>query len=93
MGSKWNLGRAHTESSWPPLDAPSQIDAYANEGSGPSDSYDCAFFDAILYVQSGRYAQARRCIDRARDILEIELTALLGESYARCYNALPRKKV
>lgn len=52
------------------------------------DTFDAAFFNAILQVHAGRFTRARESIKKARDVLHIELTALLGESYARAYRTL-----
>lgn len=50
--------------------------------------FESSFFGAILKIQSGQFAVARRLLDLARAALAVELTALLGESYTRAYRAL-----
>lgn len=47
------------------------------------ESFEAAFFRSILKINEGEYSEARRLIQKARDVLDIELTAFLAESYAR----------
>jgi FKBP12-rapamycin complex-associated protein len=49
------------------------------------DMADKAFYQAIYQVHDNNFVKAALCIDRARDLLEPELTALVGEGYARSY--------
>lgn len=49
------------------------------------DSADTLFFQTILSINSGQMIQARQLIDKTRDIIDTELTALLSESYSRAY--------
>ncbi len=49
------------------------------------DSPDGAFFRAILYLHRNSFVQANHFINRTRDLLDTELTALVGESYNRAY--------
>ena len=51
----------------------------------PRVSYDGAFYRAVFAVHSESYQLAQQCIDKARDILDTELTAMAGESYSRAY--------
>lgn len=50
-----------------------------------SDSADSLFFQTILSIHSGQMNNARQLIDRTRDIVDTEITALLSESYSRAY--------
>ncbi|XP_071482072.1 serine/threonine-protein kinase mTOR-like [Diadema antillarum] len=54
----------------------------------PRDTYDGAFYRAVLAVHQDHFGQAQQCIDKARDILDTELTAMAGESYDRAYGAM-----
>lgn len=54
------------------------------------DSADRAWFRAVLNVHRGQFTKATQHISKARDLLDGELTALVGESYNRAYRcALP----
>ncbi|KAF2425315.1 FAT-domain-containing protein [Tothia fuscella] len=50
-----------------------------------STSPDRSFFGAILAIHRNQFDDAHAHIDRARGLIETELTALLGESYNRAY--------
>jgi FKBP12-rapamycin complex-associated protein len=54
------------------------------------DSPDGAFFKAILSLHRNQYPQALKFIEKTRDLLDTELTALVGESYNRAYNIVVR---
>ncbi|ELU01654.1 hypothetical protein CAPTEDRAFT_155489 [Capitella teleta] len=54
----------------------------------PRDSYDGAFYRAVLALHMDQFQLAQQCIDKARDILDTELTAMAGESYSRAYGAM-----
>ena len=49
------------------------------------DSPDGAFFQAILSLHKNLYVSAQKYIGKTRDLLDTELTALVGESYNRAY--------
>jgi len=49
------------------------------------DSSDRAFYRAILAIHKNQYSRAHSQITRARDLLDTELTSLIGESYGRSY--------
>ncbi|XP_041377661.1 serine/threonine-protein kinase mTOR-like isoform X2 [Gigantopelta aegis] len=51
-------------------------------------SYDGAFYRAVFALHSENFPMAQQCIDKARDILDTELTAMAGESYNRAYGAM-----
>ncbi|KAI8098676.1 armadillo-type protein [Halteromyces radiatus] len=51
---------------------------------------DRTFFRAILAIHRNRYAEAEKFINKTRDLLDTELTALLGESYNRAYAIVVR---
>ncbi|KFH18229.1 putative target of rapamycin (TOR) [Toxoplasma gondii MAS] len=53
-----------------------------------TDSCEHAFYMAVLRVHRGEFEAALEEIQRARQLLDPELTALLGESYKRAYPAL-----
>ena len=55
-----------------------------------SSSTDRSFFGAILSLQRNQFDQASMYIERARDGLDGELCALLGESYNRAYSVVVR---
>lgn len=50
-----------------------------------SDSPDRAFYRAILYVHQNQFPKALIQIQRARDLLDPELTSFDGEGYGRLY--------
>jgi FKBP12-rapamycin complex-associated protein len=49
------------------------------------DSADRAWFRAVLNVHRGQVVKATQHISKARDLLDGELTTLIGESYTRAY--------
>ncbi|KAI8344851.1 armadillo-type protein [Chlamydoabsidia padenii] len=55
-----------------------------------TESPDRTFFRAILAIHRNRYAEAEKFINKTRDLLDTELTALLGESYNRAYAIVVR---
>ncbi|KAF2097118.1 FAT-domain-containing protein [Rhizodiscina lignyota] len=50
-----------------------------------SSSPDKSFFAAILAIHRNQFEDANKHIDKARGLIETELSALLGESYDRAY--------
>ncbi|KAI5480415.1 FKBP12-rapamycin complex-associated protein [Pseudohyphozyma bogoriensis] len=54
------------------------------------DSPDRAWFRSILSIHRGQFHKAQSHITKARDLLDTELTTLLGESYNRAYDAVVR---
>ncbi|KAL2916207.1 phosphatidylinositol kinase-related protein kinase tor1 [Polyrhizophydium stewartii] len=54
------------------------------------DSPDSAFFRAIPALHRNLYPEAQMLVERTRDLLDTELTALVGESYSRAYNIVVR---
>ncbi|XP_075183475.1 serine/threonine-protein kinase mTOR [Anomaloglossus baeobatrachus] len=54
----------------------------------PRETHDGAFFRAVLALHQDLYCLAQECIDKARDMLDAELTAMAGESYSRAYGAM-----
>ncbi|XP_054720357.1 serine/threonine-protein kinase mTOR-like [Uloborus diversus] len=54
----------------------------------PKGTTDSAFYHAILNIHRNDFHSAQQFIDKARDVLDTELTALAGESYSRAYNAM-----
>ncbi|XP_059910783.1 serine/threonine-protein kinase mTOR [Gadus macrocephalus] len=51
----------------------------------PRDTHDGAFYRAVLALHQDLFSLAQQCIDKARDLLDAELTAMAGESYSRAY--------
>ncbi|KAJ3083065.1 phosphatidylinositol kinase- protein kinase tor1 [Rhizoclosmatium hyalinum] len=54
------------------------------------DSPDGAFFRSILALHEDRFPEAVQFIDKARELLDTELMALVGESYNRAYPVIVR---
>lgn len=54
----------------------------------PRDSQDGAFYRAVLCLHMDQYEMAEKYIDKVRDLLDTELTAMAGESYQRAYGAM-----
>ncbi|CAG8528851.1 8861_t:CDS:10, partial [Acaulospora morrowiae] len=54
------------------------------------ESPDRSFYQAVLALHKNQYAEAIRHIDKTRDLLDTELTALVGESYNRAYSVVVR---
>lgn len=54
------------------------------------DSPDKAFFNAILSLHNNNFNEAMQQIDKARDLLATEVTALVSESYNRAYGVVVR---
>jgi len=52
------------------------------------DSPDRAFYRTVC-VRRNQFGKAYQHINKARDLLDGELTALVGESYGRAYNVVP----
>lgn len=52
------------------------------------DSPERSFFKAILAVHRNQFSKALTHISKARDMLDPELTALVGESYGRTYKCV-----
>ena len=57
------------------------------------NSPDRAFFGAILAIQRDHFADAERHILRARDGVNSEITATIGESYNRAYGVVVRAQM
>ncbi|KAI5120260.1 hypothetical protein M0805_004596 [Coniferiporia weirii] len=57
------------------------------------DSPDRSFYKAILSVHRNQFPKALSHITKARDLLDPELTALVGESYGRTYNIMVRAQM
>ncbi|KZS94646.1 atypical/PIKK/FRAP protein kinase [Sistotremastrum niveocremeum HHB9708] len=54
------------------------------------DSLDRAFYRAILAVHRNQFPRAMQQISKARDLLEPDLTSLVGENYGRSYSLMIR---
>ena len=57
------------------------------------DSPDRSFYKAILAVHRNQFPRALAHIAKARDMLDPELTPLLGENYGRTYNIMVRAQM
>ncbi|CCM00588.1 uncharacterized protein FIBRA_02624 [Fibroporia radiculosa] len=57
------------------------------------DSADRPFYRAILSVHQNQFPKAMAHITKARDMLDPELTSLVGESYGRSYNTMVRAQM
>ena len=55
-----------------------------------SSSPDRSFFGAIAAIHRNEFMETHRYIEKARDALDTELSALLAESYTRAYNVVVR---
>lgn len=49
------------------------------------DSFDGAFYRAVLNIHSGCHKEACHYIAKARNVLDADLTTMAGESYDRAY--------
>ncbi|KAG0064947.1 phosphatidylinositol kinase- protein kinase tor1 [Linnemannia elongata] len=58
--------------------------------SAMQDNSDRAFFKAILALHRNQFPEAEKYIDKTRNMLDTELTALVGESYNRAYATVVR---
>ncbi|XP_037075764.1 serine/threonine-protein kinase mTOR-like [Pollicipes pollicipes] len=54
----------------------------------PRETQDGAFHRAVLAIKRDQFEEAKQWIDTARDLLDTELTAMVGESYQRAYGSL-----
>ncbi|KAL4787723.1 armadillo-type protein [Aspergillus varians] len=64
------------------------MDSYL--GVMKEQSPDRSFFGAILAIYRNQFDEANMYIEKARNGLDTELSALLGESYNRAYNVVVR---
>lgn len=93
---KWNQASLEHRRSIAPLAAAA---AWGRGQWGLMDSYlgvmkeqspDRSFFGAILSIHRNQFDEATMYIEKARNGLDTELSALLGESYNRAYNVVVR---
>ncbi|GAB6019044.1 hypothetical protein CHUAL_000671 [Chamberlinius hualienensis] len=54
----------------------------------PRESQHGAFYRAVYCLHGDKFEDAQMHIDKARDLLDSELTAMAGESYQRAYGAM-----
>ncbi|GAA93365.1 uncharacterized protein L969DRAFT_91224 [Mixia osmundae IAM 14324] len=54
------------------------------------DSADRSWFRAILNIHRNQFNKAQQHVNKTRDLLDTELTTLIGESYNRAYNQIVR---
>ncbi|KAI4184996.1 MAG: hypothetical protein LQ346_006001 [Caloplaca aetnensis] len=93
---KWSLSSIDHKRAIAPLAAAAAwgqkkwelMDNYIHEMKGASP--DRSFFSAILAIQRNQFADAYGHIEKAREGLDTELSALLGESYDRAYQVVVR---
>ena len=70
-----------------PLSARTSSGAVAR-GSDRRHRFDTNYYSAIFLVHKGRFGEARSYLDRAVEVLDPQLSALVGESYSRAYKSL-----
>lgn len=93
---KWNLASIDHKRAIAPLAAAAAwglgqwelMDNYLE--AMKSQSPDRSFFGAILAIHRNQFQRASDYIEKAREALDTELTALLGESYNRAYGVVVR---
>ncbi|KAL8658559.1 MAG: hypothetical protein Q9202_007526 [Teloschistes flavicans] len=93
---KWSLSSIDHKRAIAPLAAAAAwgqkkwelMDNYIHEMKGASP--DRSFFSAILAIQRNQFRDAYAHIEKAREGLDTELSALLGESYDRAYQVVVR---
>ncbi|KAL4777755.1 armadillo-type protein [Aspergillus nidulans var. acristatus] len=93
---KWNQASLEHRKSIAPLAAAAAwgrgqwelMDSYL--GVMKEQSPDRSFFGAILAIHRNQFDEAIMYIEKARNGLDTELSALLGESYNRAYNVVVR---
>ncbi|KAL9017036.1 MAG: hypothetical protein Q9185_005638 [Variospora sp. 1 TL-2023] len=93
---KWSLSSIDHKRAIAPLAAAAAwgqkkwelMDNYIHEMKGASP--DRSFFSAILAIQRDQFIDAYGHIEKAREALDTELSALLGESYDRAYQQVVR---
>lgn len=93
---KWNQASLEHRRSIAPLAAAAAwgrrqwelMDSYL--GVMREQSPDRSFFGAILAIHRNQFEEAAMYIEKARNGLDTELSALLGESYNRAYNVVVR---
>lgn len=93
---KWNLASIDQKRAIAPLAAASAwglgqwelMDNYLD--SMKAQSPDRSFFGAILSLYRNHFERASAHIEKAREALDTELSALLGESYNRAYGVVVR---
>ncbi|RWS29930.1 hypothetical protein B4U80_02742 [Leptotrombidium deliense] len=52
------------------------------------DSTESSFYQAVLAIHKEQYPTAQLLIDKARDFIDTDLTAMAGESHNRAYGAM-----
>lgn len=93
---KWNLASIDHKRAIAPLAAAAAwglgqwelMDNYLD--AMKSQSPDRSFFGAILSLHRNQFERASEHIEKAREALDTELSALLGESYNRAYGVVVR---
>lgn len=93
---KWNLATIEQKRAIAPLAAASAwglgqwelMDNYLE--AMKAQSPDRSFFGAILSIHRNQFERASEHVEKAREALDTELSALLGESYNRAYGVVVR---
>lgn len=93
---KWNLASIDHKRAIAPLAAAAAwglgqwelMDNYLD--AMKTQSPDRSFFGAILSIHRNQFVRASEHIEKAREALDTELSALLGESYNRAYGVVVR---
>src|SRR5699024_10967443 len=52
------------------------------------ENADSAFYEAVINIHEEDYDSAQYFIDKARQLIDPDLTAMAGESYSRAYPAM-----
>lgn len=78
LESSWNLGE------WTDFSKYMKVIRKANT----PNTFTKNFYKAILEIKNKRFKDASVYIERARDILDPQITSLLGESYSRAYSLI-----
>lgn len=53
-----------------------------------SDSFEYAFYEAVIKVHQEKFQEAQFFIDKSRELIDTELTTMAAESYQRAYPAM-----
>nr|XP_046918339.1 serine/threonine-protein kinase mTOR-like [Dermatophagoides farinae] len=54
----------------------------------PTESFESAFYEAVIRVHQADFQQAQYFIDKSRELIDTDLTSMAGESYQRAYPAM-----
>lgn len=82
---KQRMSRMAASASWG-LGQWEQMEEYVRHM--PAETSETAFFSAVLQVHKNEFHNAQNLIDKARALIDNDLTAMAGESYSRAYGAM-----